>query len=98
MDSVQLQGDVAAGRLHSTEAIGPEGETTQRFSTRIPAIGDKILLRQAEQRALAVIREHRVELVRLITALEEQETLHHVQIEQCLGPAPRSKPLFTGSG
>jgi cell division protease FtsH len=55
------------------------------------------LLRQAEQRALAVIREHQVELARLITALEEQETLHREQIEQCLGPATRSKPLLTGS-
>jgi len=55
------------------------------------------LLRQAEQRALAVIREHQAELARLITALEEQETLHREQIEQCLGPATRSKPLLTGS-
>jgi ATP-dependent Zn protease len=55
------------------------------------------LLQQTEQRALVVIREHQAELVRLIAALEEQETLHREQIEQCLGPAPRSKPLLTGS-
>ena len=55
------------------------------------------LLQQAEQRALAAIREHQAELVRLIAALEEQETLHRKQIEQYLGPSPRSKPLLTGS-
>lgn len=55
------------------------------------------LLRQAEQRALGVIREHQAELARLITAIEEQETLHREQIEECLGPASRSKPLLTGS-
>jgi cell division protease FtsH len=55
------------------------------------------LLQQAEQRALAMIREHQAELVRLITALEEQETLHREQIEQCLGAAPSSTPLLAGS-
>jgi len=51
------------------------------------------LLLQAEQQALAVIREHRAELVRLIAALEEQETLHREQIEACLGPAPGTGSL-----
>jgi cell division protease FtsH len=55
------------------------------------------LLQQAEQRAFAVIREHQAKLARLITTLEEQETLHHEQIEQCLGPALGSKPLLSDS-
>jgi cell division protease FtsH len=55
------------------------------------------LLQQAEQQALEVIREQQAELVRLIAALEEQETLHREQIEQCLGPAPGSKPLLSDS-
>jgi cell division protease FtsH len=56
------------------------------------------LLREAEKQAHAVIQEHRVELSRLIAALEEQETLHHDQIEQCLGPATRNKPsMDTGN-
>ncbi|MDH3901280.1 MAG: ATP-dependent zinc metalloprotease FtsH, partial [Gammaproteobacteria bacterium] len=63
------------------------------------AVDDAVqtLLRQAEQDALVVIRAHRAELAHLITALEEQETLHREQIEQCLGPAPRSGSLITGS-
>ena len=50
----------------------------------------QVLLRQAEQRAGDVIGDHRTELVRLIAALEAQETLHREQIEECLGPVPRS--------
>jgi cell division protease FtsH len=50
----------------------------------------QVLLRQAEQRAGDVIGAHRTELVRLIAALEAQETLHREQIEECLGPVPRS--------
>ncbi len=42
----------------------------------------------------AVDSIQRPELARLITALEEQETLHREQIEQCLGARP-SKPLLT---
>ena len=80
--------------------LGREIAQPRHYSEHSAEVVDhavKTLLRQAEQRALAVIREHQAELARLITALEEQETLHREQIEQCLGPAPRSKPLLTGA-
>ena len=40
----------------------------------------------AEQQALAVIHGHRGELLALIAALEEKETLDRQDIENCLGP------------
>jgi cell division protease FtsH len=55
------------------------------------------VLQEAEQRALAVIREHQDQLARLIRTLEEQETLHRQQIEQCLGAAPRNHSLTSAS-
>ena len=79
--------------------LGREIAQPRHYSEHSAEVVDhavQTLLQQAEQRALGVIREHQAELVRLITALEEQETLHHEQIEQCLGPAPGKKPLLTG--
>lgn len=46
-----------------------------------------LLLTQAEKTALETIRTHRAALIRLIAALEEQETLHKEDIEQYLGTA-----------
>ena len=80
--------------------LGREIAQPRHYSEHSAEVVDhavQTLLRQAEQRALAVIREHQAELVRLIAALEEQETMHREQIEQCLGAAPGSKPLLTGS-
>jgi cell division protease FtsH len=80
--------------------LGREIAQPRHYSEHSAEVVDhavQTLLRQAELRALAVIREHQAELARLITALEEQETLHREQIEQCLGPATRSTPLLTGS-
>ena len=42
---------------------------------------------------LAVIRGHRQALERLITLLEERETLRREQIEQYLGPAGRKASI-----
>ena len=50
-------------------------------------------MRQAEQRALTVIREHKSELERLVNALKEEESLHREQIEQCLGTPDKRKIL-----
>ena len=54
VESLQLEGDVVEGRLHSTEAIGPQGEAAQRFSTRIPAFGDETLLPLLEAQDIVV--------------------------------------------
>jgi len=80
--------------------LGREIAQPRHYSEHSAEVVDhavQTLLQQAEQRAFAVIREHQTELARLITALEEQETLHREQIEQCLGAAPPGKPLLTGS-
>ena len=44
------------------------------------------LLREAEERAVQVIEHHRTILDKLIRTLEQHETLHREQIEDCLGP------------
>ncbi|MEJ2060994.1 MAG: ATP-dependent zinc metalloprotease FtsH [Gammaproteobacteria bacterium] len=46
------------------------------------------ILRNAEQKALETIREHRAGLERLIAELEKQETLHRESIEQYLAVQP----------
>jgi len=79
--------------------LGREIAQPRHYSEHSAEVVDhavQTLLREAEQHALVVIREHQAELARLISALEEQETLHREQIQQCLGPASRSKPLLTG--
>jgi cell division protease FtsH len=49
------------------------------------------ILLEAEQRARAVVEQHRDKLEALIKALEEKETLVQQDIERCLGPAqPKS--------
>ena len=45
------------------------------------------LLLEAEERAAAIIREHKGGLAKLIASLEEHETLGRAEIEACLGPA-----------
>jgi cell division protease FtsH len=55
------------------------------------------MLRQAEEQARSVVREHRTELERLINTLKEKESLHRDQIEQCLGKIDRRKTLAGGA-
>jgi cell division protease FtsH len=74
--------------------LGREIAQPRRYSEHSAEVVDhavQTLLHEGEQRALGVIREHKTELARLIDALEEHETLHHEQIEQCLGQRPRVK-------
>ena len=58
----------------------------------------KALLFEAEQKAEAIIREHREDLERLITLLEAEETLERADIEKCLGPVPGKKGLDVVGG
>ncbi|MEN8207190.1 MAG: ATP-dependent zinc metalloprotease FtsH [Pseudomonadota bacterium] len=98
-----MSGEIGPVDLRESEEhpfLGREIAQPRHYSEHSAEVVDhavQTLLLKAEERALAVIREHQAELVRLIAALEEQETLHSEQIEQCLGPSPRRKPLLTGS-
>ena len=49
------------------------------------------LLREAEQRAEAIITEHRDGLKRLVAALEAEETLSREAIADCLVPPDMSR-------
>jgi cell division protease FtsH len=80
--------------------LGREIAQPRHYSEHSAEVVDhavQILLQEAEQRALAVIREHPDELARLISALEEQETLHREQIEECLGTAPGNRTSSSAS-
>jgi cell division protease FtsH len=44
VEKVLLAGDIASGQLFDSAPLGPQGETGNRFSTRIPAFGDESLL------------------------------------------------------
>ena len=80
--------------------LGREIAQPRRYSEHSAEAVDhavQTLLREAEQLAREIVRGHHSELGRLIGALEEQETLHREQIEQCLGPAPTGKPLLADS-
>jgi cell division protease FtsH len=80
--------------------LGREIAQPRHYSEHSAEVVDhavQTLLQEAEQRALAIIREHPDKLARLISTLEEQETLHREQIEQCLGTAHRNKPRTSGS-
>ena len=69
--------------------LGREIAQPRRYSEHSAEIVDDAthkLLLKAEQRAIDVIKSHRRQLDRLISALEEQETLNKEQIEKCLGP------------
>jgi cell division protease FtsH len=70
--------------------LGREIAQPRRYSEHSAEAVDqavKGLLQEGEQRALTVIRQHRVQLEQLVTALKDTETLHREQIERCLGPA-----------
>ena len=68
-----------AAKVLSAAALGTEGRAR--------------LLHEAEEQALTVIRGNRQALERLIGLLEQHETLHRQQIEQCLGPAARKASI-----
>jgi cell division protease FtsH len=79
--------------------LGREIAQPRRYSEHSAEAVDnavQILLRQAEQRALTVIREHKTALERLVNALKEEESLHREQIEQCLGTPDKRKILAAG--
>ena len=49
---LRLRGEAARGRLRSPKALGPEGEEADRFSTRVPAFGDELLLETLENQGV----------------------------------------------
>lgn len=76
--------------------LGREIAQPRRYSEASAQAVDKAvrrLLHEAEEQAIGVIKAHRPALERLITTLEEFETLQHDQIEQCLGPAEPEKSI-----
>jgi cell division protease FtsH len=80
--------------------LGREIAQPRRYSEHSAEAVDhaiQTLLREAEQRARTVIRDHKAELERLVNALKEEESLHREQIEQCLGPVDRHRSLVAGS-
>ncbi len=69
--------------------LGREMAQPRRYSEHSAQAVDEAvrkLLDEAERRARDVIRTHRGELDRLISALEERETLHRKEIEALLRP------------
>jgi cell division protease FtsH len=51
------------------------------------------LLNQAEERVHETLQQHQPQLERLITELEEKESLQREDIEKCLGPARDKRPF-----
>ncbi|HKO07193.1 MAG TPA: ATP-dependent zinc metalloprotease FtsH [Alphaproteobacteria bacterium] len=69
--------------------LGREIAQPRHFSDTTAYMVDEAvrrLLLEAEERAAAVIREHKPGLMRLIAALEAHETLGRGEIDACLGP------------
>ena len=80
--------------------LGREIAQPRRYSEHSAEAVDNAvqnMLRQAEEQARSVIREHRAELDRLINTLKEEESLHREQIEQCLGKTDRRRTLAGGA-
>jgi cell division protease FtsH len=94
-----MSSDIGPVDLRDSEEhpfLGREIAQPRRFSEASAQAVDQAvrgLLHDAEEQALAVIRGHRQALERLIALLEERETLHREQIEQCLGPAVRKTSI-----
>jgi cell division protease FtsH len=71
--------------------LGREIAQPRRFSENSAQAVDeavKQLLKEAEARALSLIREKHTRLDKLISALEENETLDKDQVKLCLGDKP----------
>ena len=49
---VELRGERARGRLHDPMELGPRGESTDRFRTRVPVFGDPDLLPTLEAKGV----------------------------------------------
>ncbi len=81
--------------------LGREIAQPRRFSEssarQVDTAVRKLLL-EADELAEKVIRDHRDGLQGLIALLEEKETLHREQIEQCLGKRPPRLEQVKGSG
>ncbi len=54
------------------------------------------ILHEAADRANSLLTEHRAELEKLSDALEEQEVLDEMEIEQLLGPSINKRPDTNG--
>lgn len=81
--------------------LGREIAQPRRFSEHSAEIVDRAvqaLLLEAEQRAASLIQQHRPKLERLISLLEEKETLQREDIESCLKPAAETRQLTTAQG
>jgi cell division protease FtsH len=63
VSEVTLHGEIVSGRLHQPVAIGPQGESADRFSTRIPTFGDEGLLSSLEAQGVEI---------RVVAAQEER--------------------------
>jgi len=71
--------------------LGKEIQEPRDFSEATAAVIDEEvqkLLREADDRAFTVLREHRSELDQLVDALVQKEELHKEEIEVILGKAP----------
>lgn len=51
---VVMRGDVLDGQLHGAKPIGREGELSEQFRTRVPAVGDESLLPLLEEHGVTV--------------------------------------------
>ena len=81
--------------------LGREMAQPRHFSESTAHAVDRAvsaLLREAEERAHAIIQEHRSGLDRLIAALEVEETLDRAQIQACLEPAAQGAKVSAASG
>ena len=75
--------------------LGREIAQPRRFSEDTAKAADKAvkrLLTEAEQRAIDVIKSHQARVERVVTSLEEQETLDRAAVIACLGPTEVPKP------
>jgi cell division protease FtsH len=55
VEEVELRGDLAEGRLRDARPLGPGGQETDRFRTRIPALGDDSLLPTIEETGVRLL-------------------------------------------
>ena len=54
VSEVVMHGDIIDGTLAQTTPIGPHGETSTRFKTQIPAVGDETLLQEMESNGVKI--------------------------------------------
>jgi cell division protease FtsH len=81
--------------------LGREMAQPRHFSEHSAEVVDRAiqaLLREAEQQATTLIRQHRTKLERLIAMLESKETLQHEDIEACLSGEEAASRLGVAQG